>query len=403
MVYGAGAFLRFAGRLISRIGDPAVPWTARRAGIFSLLFVVYPVLELAIWAHLLLDELLFPRYRRIEIRQPVFVVGNFRSGTTFLHRLLAQDGDRFATMKMWEILFAPSISQRKVIGWLAGLDRWLGGPVARRLSRLEDRWEEENPMHRAALTEPEEDDYVLLHIWSALTIGLSSGLLEEAVPYVRFDSALPPARRRRILRFYQRCLQRHLFARGGAGRQYLAKNPALTPKLGSVLETLPQARFVCLVRDPREAIASFVNMMHFSWRVLGSPTESDELRQFIIDMAGHWYRYPMEFLKQVPDDQYLFVRYDDLVADPKGTVLAIYRRFGLTPSEAYVRLLEREAREARGYQSRHQYSIEQVGLSAEQLTDAFQDVIDRFRFGEAAPSQATPEDGTAVAEGRGTR
>ncbi|MGH3562828.1 MAG: hypothetical protein ACRDTN_13790, partial [Mycobacterium sp.] len=33
-----------------------------------------------------LDELVYPRYRKQALDRPVFIVGNPRSGTTFLHR-----------------------------------------------------------------------------------------------------------------------------------------------------------------------------------------------------------------------------------------------------------------------------------------------------------------------------
>ena len=213
MAFNLKAFVRFTYRLLSKPGDLVFRWTPRRVGIFVALYLLYPLFELVTWFSLLLDEIFFRAYRRLEITAPVFIVGNFRSGTTLLHRLLAKDEKRFSSMKMWEILFAPSIVQRKVVSALAALDRRLGGPVHKRVAKMEDHWHKANVLHRTSLREPEEDDYLLLHIWSALTIGLSSGLLEEATPYAYFDTMLPEAERTRIMTFYRRCVQRHLHAR----------------------------------------------------------------------------------------------------------------------------------------------------------------------------------------------
>ncbi len=384
MAFNFKSAFRFTYRLLSKIGDPTFGWTPRRAGILLALYLLYPLFEFLVWLNLLLDDLFFRGYRRVEVSSPVFVVGNFRSGTTFLHRLLAKDEGRFSTMKMWEVLFAPSILGRKVVKAIANLDRWLGRLGARQVATMEEQWYEENVMHRVGLREPEEDDYLMLHIWSALTIGLSSGVLDEARPYAYFDRVLSKGERDRIMGFYRRCLQRHLYVHRSG--QYLAKNPALTPKLDSVYDWFPDAKVICLVRSPLEAVPSFVNMMQFSWRVIGAPEESDALREFIVDMAQHWYRYPLERLEGAPDDGYIFVRYDDLVEDPAGTVVAVYERFGFEMSPAYARELQEEGERARQYRSRHRYSVEQTGLTREQLLATYQDVFDHFGFdtGESA-------------------
>ena len=118
-------------------------WTPRRIAILVAFYLGYPLLELSIWLGFLLDNIFFRGHRDQQVRSPVFIVGNPRSGTTFLHRLVAKDTDRFSTMKMWEILFAPSITQRKMVAGLATFDRWVGGPVRKRLDRTEQGWQEQ--------------------------------------------------------------------------------------------------------------------------------------------------------------------------------------------------------------------------------------------------------------------
>jgi hypothetical protein len=399
MAFSFRAVLRFTGRLLSKVRDPGFPWTPRRAGIFLALYLVYPILEAGIWLGLLLDDLLFRAYRQVQVTAPVFIVGNFRSGTTFLHRLLALDRERFTTMKMWEILFAPSILQRRAVSLLLTLDRHLGRLLRRQVRELEEQWHQENLMHRTSLREPEEDEYLLLHIWSALTLGLSSGLLEEAEPYTAFDSALPPADRARIMGFYRRCVQRHLYAHRSTHKQYLAKNPALTPKLDSVLQAFPGARIICLVRNPLQAVPSFVHMMQVSWRVVGAPRDSDELRDLVVAMARHWYTYPLERLARVPEERYAFVRYDDLVADPEGTITSLYQRFGFELSPAYAQSLHQAAVQARRFQSRHHYSLEQAGLSRERILSEYQDIFDRFGFDTAESREPADYDKPAPRPG----
>jgi hypothetical protein len=257
----------------------------------------------------------------------------------------------------------------------------LGPPMRWLLRRIERTWHEQNVMHDVSLTEPEEDDYLLLHIWSALTVGLSSGLLDEAEPYVRFDSAVPAADRRRIMGFYRDCVQRHLHARSSAHPlRYLAKNPALTPKIATVDEYFPDARFICLVRNPLEAIPSFVSMMEFSWQVMGAPSDGPRLQDFLIRMARHFYGYPVEMSERLPEERIVFVDYDRMISDPEATVSELYDRLGFDVGPEFADELRRASDRAGAYRSRHAYDLESLGLDRQRIIEEFADVFERFGF-----------------------
>jgi hypothetical protein len=363
-------------------------WTARRAFIFVVFVLVFPLLELKIWLGYALDSLFHRDWRREKVVAPVFVVGNFRSGTTFLHRLLAKDTERFSTMEMWEILLSPSIVQRRFVRLLARIDRAVGGPLYRSLVGVEDDWKQRNVMHEISFRQPEEDEYVWIHCFSALTLGMSAGLLDLARPFLRFDHEIPARRRRQLFEYYRDCLQRFLHDRrlrdGGPPGTYLAKNPALTPKLRSVLEQFPDARVVVLVRNPLETIPSFISLMRKQWDMVGIP-DHDGLSEFLFDMAGHWYRDPVEALHGVDERQVLFVRYDDLVSDPEGTVRRMYRQFGLDVGPAFDSILREETAKARAYRSRHRYDLEELGLTRERIVDELSDVFERYGFPTGEP------------------
>jgi len=168
-------------------------------------------------------------------------------------------------MTLWEMLLAPSISQRKLFEGLGSLDRWLGGPVHKLILVWQKRWRKENVMHRIALQAPEEDEYLLLHIWSTITVWFFAGLLGEIDDWVRFDTAVPEREKRRVLRFYRECLQRHQYARDGDGRHYLAKNPNFAPKIDTLFEWFPDARFIYLARNPLDMIPSSYNIFVSKW------------------------------------------------------------------------------------------------------------------------------------------
>ena len=112
--------------------------TPRRIGWLALSCLIYPLLEIVTRAGLLNDDILLPRYRSLAVHRPVFIVGNPRSGMTFLYHLLAQD-EQFTCRRMWEVFFAPAITMRKACKADAAADRLLGSPLQRLLAWGEAR------------------------------------------------------------------------------------------------------------------------------------------------------------------------------------------------------------------------------------------------------------------------
>ena len=72
---------------------------------------------------LFLDNIFFPQYRKVEVKNPVFIIGHPRSGTTFLHRLLTQTND-FAVFQLWHILL-PSLTARVLLKPIMEAKFWM--------------------------------------------------------------------------------------------------------------------------------------------------------------------------------------------------------------------------------------------------------------------------------------
>ena len=114
------------------------------------------------------------------------------------------------------------------------------------------------------------------------------------------------------------------------------------------------------------------------WDLVGDPVEVESLGQYAVELAGHGYRYPLERLERLPGDRYVVVRFDDLVGDAERTVTHICRRLGIDLPPAYARILRLESERARSYRSRHQYAMQELGLSCEQIRAACAGAFVRF-------------------------
>jgi hypothetical protein len=360
--------------------------TPKRVGLLLLAFVLYSLVELLTWAGFLMDEIFFRNYHEVEVREPIYIIGNPRSGTTFLQRLMARDRETFIAMRTWEMILAPSVTMRKVLWSLSALDSRLGSPLARLMGMLEEGWQEDNVVHRIALRAPEEDEYLLIHIFSTLKIWLYVAMLDEAERYTYFDSLMPEEDKERIMAFYERCLQRHLYAHGereptpSNGRRYLAKNPHFSPMVDTLYEIFPSVKIIYLARNPLDMIPSYISLKEDEWQLLGDPVESYGSRAYVLDMARHWYSYPLERLDKAPQNSAIVVNFNDLVQNARGVVTEIYNRFGLELSPAFDEILRQATEKARTYESEHEYSLEEMGLTPEQIVSEYKDVFERFNF-----------------------
>ncbi len=393
--------MRFNFRLFFRLtylglfkaGGTVARLTSRRILFLVLFYVIFPPAAMIAWIGWLLDNVFFRGYRSQPIREPVFIVGNPRSGTTFLHRLMARDTQTFTFIRLWEVIFAPSITSRKIIKALAALDRRLGSPVNKVIAIVEARTLGQVHMHKMALHDADEDAGMLVYIWSSTFILGFFPFVEEVLPYLHFDTELPASERERIMTFYRKCLRRHLFAHRAGEKRILSKNPVFSPMVGSLRETFPDAKIIYLARNPLETVPSLGSYLDYFVKLSTAEECPFPFFDFVRSTAAHWYRYPLDYLAQAPPDSYIVIRYDDLVRDPEQTIIAIYERLGFDMSPEYARILKQEAEKARRFQSTHVYSLEQFGVTREQLIQEFDDIFERLDFdrGEPAPPGAAPE------------
>ena len=201
MYFNWKRFLNDAVRAVFPGASPHMQVTGHRARVVVMFFFCMAWMggsgRLGLW----LDHLLFPWFRKTHVRQPVFIVGNYRSGSTLLHRLLASQHGCTA-MKTWEIYFAPSIAQRKFWRGLWIVDRFFGGSIRRRILAAQSRRLGSVEMHRVRLEEPEEDEALFLYLWDSAFNWFFMPRDAQSDPYWRFDEKVPVWRRRRIMKFY---------------------------------------------------------------------------------------------------------------------------------------------------------------------------------------------------------
>ena len=371
MYIDLGTWARIAGLIAKE------PFRPRRALFLWSVFIGLTLLSIFNLACLKLDELLFPRIRDEKIEAPIFIVGNGRSGTTHIHRILSADGERFSFFKTWELLL-PSVLQHRFVDLLDAVDaKILGGWVRRRLRQGEDdALKDIRKLHDWQSTGSEEDDFVMFANWSSVS-------LTWPFPYPELENLFwtdrePNTKRRRILEFYAAMVRRLIYSRGG-GRIHCCKSPQFTLKMRGLLEQFPDARFIIMLRHPYETIPSLLDLMSRYWVAMGAP---QNLINGSADLLGEiqiaQYRYAVEIADELADHQQFIVEFKDLLDDPKQVVKQIYERFGLEMSDDFAAFLDDERAAAKNFRSQHEYDPEGQGPGRERIERELTDLFDRF-------------------------
>ncbi len=332
-----------------------------------------------------LDEWLYPEYRNQKVERPVFVFANPRSGTTLAHRLISMDDEVFTTVKLYQTIF-PSVSATRTFKRLIRLSETRIGSVLQRAydffnAPLESRWD---GVHHISLDQAEEDVCTLLWNLTSPAAGLLFPFMDD-LPSQTWIDRQAPEEREAFLDSYENTIKRHVYEAGG--KRFLNKNVFFSTRVRSVHERFPDAAFVYLVRDPHECLPSFLNMFYRAWKAHSPGIRPDgEEIQALKRLGYDYYLYALECRKEIPEDQFLTIRYEDLIENPKRTILSLYGRLGMPVSEAFEARLDEAMAAQREYESPRTVDLEFFGISREEVSTELREVFEAF--GYDAPDEA---------------
>jgi omega-hydroxy-beta-dihydromenaquinone-9 sulfotransferase len=278
----------------------------------------------------LLQRLVFERRIAASVidRPPIFIIGHWRAGTTYLHELLTVD-PRFTAPTTLEC-FTPD--HFLASGWLVRRLTFLL-PAARPMDNVLVGWDR-----------PQEDEFALLN--SGLgspyeTIGFPNHrpVRREFLNLTEVAPAQLDIWKAGLLRFLQSVVFRTKRGRGRNSRsaRLVLKSPPHTARLHVLRQLFPDAQFIHVVRDPNDLFSSTVRL----WRILfdvqgwqsldlgalsnGAPS----LEDYVLDTMDLLYRDFFAQRTEIEPSNFCEVRYEDLVRAPVVELERIYDHLGL--------------------------------------------------------------------------
>jgi Sulfotransferase family len=275
------------------------------------------------------------------VSEPLFIIGQGRSGTSMLSNVLDRPPENCAP-KHWEMIFPCPPPEAAT---------YLTDPRIERGHRLIDQWNRVTPtivsMHEFA-------GHMPMECCQILGLGFRSPTWFDSLGQVpSYQGWLAGQDVRIALRYHERVLK--LLQWRNPRRHWILKDPMHLDRIPQLLEVYPDARFVWPHRDPTRALASTVNLLGtVQWGRTDHPFQFGAF-EYVTDpnlSAGRF----NAVIDQIESGAFRRERlhnmlYADLVSEPSGTIEKMYEALGmeLSPAgraamQAYIDANPREAR-----------------------------------------------------------
>lgn len=323
------------------------------------LAILFCVIRVVVGIGMLLDHVFFPRLRKVRANRPIVLVGNPRTGTTFLQRFLADEG--FGSgMELFLMLYPSLIIQK------------LFKPFLPLLEKISPAKFHATKAHDTSLSSVETDDVAVLfrYLDGLFLYGFFLSFDEEdRLPLV--DPQVRDTLKRDLA--WLETLWRRSLVLHKADRN-IAKLFSLAIRLPQFLERFPEAQVLYLARDPLSIIPSANSLMlGVLDKAFGFWSLPENLRKRWLDRM---YQAWITLLRRFHDDwtsgkidrkRVFIVRYDRMMADFEGLMDEMCKFLGheMTPKlrETVAKLGEKQ----RKYESEHKYNLEKYGLTEAQI------------------------------------
>lgn len=262
-----------------------------------------------------------PGFESERIQRPIFITGMPRSGSTFLHELLAQDADNRAP-QVWEIMSPLPTSARRRIRRTATC-LW----CFRRITPQADT------VHPIRATKPHE--CVAIHSYTMLSREFETTFrvptYEAYLNSIDFDPAY--IWEKRFLQYLQWQQPK---------RQWVLKAPDHMFNMDALIRVFPDAAIVQTHRNPLEVLESSSQLTDVVQRTFARPQDRREIGAREARVLADGLDRITRFREEHPElkDRLVDVNYDDLVSDPLKTVGRLYRELDLPLTQATVRRVQ---------------------------------------------------------------
>jgi Sulfotransferase family len=335
---------------LSVVGAPR--WEANLVGILSNRLRVLDYLK----QH--------PELLERPIDRPMFVFGLPRTGTTLTINLLSADPARRCLLRWESLKSAPPAAA----GALHSDPRCIA--EQERLAMSIKYAPQIAAAHYEDADSPSECQFAMAPSFCAQLFDSNVHIPSYHQWLLHKTSYLP------AFRFHKQLLQLLQAHNGG---RWTLKNPWHPLFLNDLTTIYPDAELVMTHRDPAEVVGSSCSLIRLVRPMFSDFLDLRKIAAQMIDTFDLMIQRQNEYRDKHGERSIYDIQYLEQLRDPVGQMRKLYAHFGeqLTP-EAEAAMSKLLANNPQGKHGKHNYSLEEFGLTAAGVRQHFRDYCERF-------------------------
>ncbi|HRF88093.1 MAG TPA: sulfotransferase, partial [Pseudomonadales bacterium] len=304
-----------------------------------------------------------PEIRDVKIKAPMFLTGLPRTGTSALLNLLSQDVAA-RPLKLWEGMSPDPLPSNPPEA---------EDPRYVQLKAFYEEAHQKNPnfdkIHFTNADTPEECIHLLNHTFQDVQFGVET-MMEPYGAWFQQQDHLPS------YRYYADILRMLQWQR--PGERWLLKTPAHLWALDCLVQLFPDCSIVITHRNPLECVTSYASMMESM--LIGREFDRKQFGAVVMEYLARKVEASLRQREQIDPARILDLQFNDFIADGVGTVRRIYQHFHLPMSAEVEQRFQRYAdAHPMGKHGKHDYRLEEYGLTEQQIRERFAFYIERFQ------------------------
>ncbi len=281
--------------------------------------------------------------------QPVFILGHWRSGTTFVHNVLSLDehfgyNTTYQTVFPNLMLFGQSFF-KKSMAYL-----------------MPDKRPTDNMELNVDL--PQEEEFALANMTTVNYYNFwffPKAWQEYTDRFLTFKKATP-AEKEEFKQVFKQLVRVSLHNTNGT--QFLSKNPPHTARVKEILEIYPNAKFIYLMRNPYTVFESTRSFFTNTIQPLKlQDISNEEIEAHILDVYQTMYHKYEEDKKLIPEGNLIEVKFEDVEANALEVTKNIYQTLQIPGFEEARPAIEAYLEKKKGYKkNKYQYDPRTIEL-----------------------------------------
>lgn len=280
---------------------------------------------------------------------PVFILGHWRSGTTFVHNVLAHD-KHFGYTTTYQTVFPHLMLWgqpffKKTMSWL-----------------MPDKRPTDNMELNVDL--PQEEEFALSNMMPYSYYNfwfLPKNMMEYCERFLVLKKATPEE-----IKIFQNTFLKliKISLWNTKGTQFLSKNPPHTGRVKEILEMFPNAKFIYLMRNPYTVFESTRSFFTNTIQPLELQNISlEEMEENILKAYQSLYEKYEEDKKLIPEGNLIEIKFEEFEADALEMTRKIYRTLSIPGFEKAEKDITAYLNKKKGYKkNKYRYEPRTVEL-----------------------------------------